>query len=92
MTVTATLTVTPASPAHGNTVTATYAVSGNDPVPPVTETVSGDATIGGNVIHVTTSLTLPGTPAAAQSFAVPTAAGLTFTATANPLVFTALVP
>jgi len=93
MTITATLTVSPAAPAHGGTVTATYAVSGNTATPPQDQTVSGDATfIGGPVLHVTTTVTLPGTPNLPESYSVPTCPGLTFVATANPKVFTALVP
>ena len=91
MAVTVTLTVAPAEPAKGATVTATYAVSGNDPVPPQTAVVSGDASVGEEVIHVSTALTLPGTPAKAEAFDVPTCPGLTFKATADPHVFTAVV-
>ena len=89
---TATLTVSPATPAKGATVTATYSVSGNDGTPAQTATVAGKATIGSQVLDVTTTVTLPATPAQPESFAVPTCPGLTFTATANPRVFTAVVP
>jgi len=41
---------------------------------------------------VTASFTMPGGAAAAESFEVPTAAGLTFAATGKPNVFTATVP
>lgn len=92
MAVQASLTVAPSSPAHGDTVTATYSVTGNDPIPPSTGTVHGVATVGGQALDVQTTITLPGTPAASESFAVPTMSGLTFVATANPRVFTALVP
>lgn len=92
MAVAASLTVSPAAPAHGQTVTATYAVSGNNPVAPTVAAVTGDANVGGQDLIVTTTLTLPGTPAAVETFAVPTCPGLTFTATADPHVFTALVP
>lgn len=92
MAVTASLTVSPSSPAHGATVTATYSVSGNNPIAPQVATVSGDANVGGQDFAVTTTLTLPGTPAAAETYAVPTCPGLTFTATADPHVFTAIVP
>jgi hypothetical protein len=87
MTVNATLTVSPASPAHGDTVTATYAVSGNAAQ---TAEVDGVAHFSGLPdVQVSTTLTLP---KAAESFDVPTVAGLTFKATADPHVFTALVP
>lgn len=92
MAITATLTVSPASPAHGDTVTATYAVNGNDPVPPQSATVSGDANVGGTDYAVTTTITLPGTPALPETFAVPACTGLTFAATSQPNVFTAVCP
>ncbi len=92
MAVTVTLSVAPASPNHGDTVTATYAVSGNDPVPGPSATVSGDVTVGGTPFHVTTTITAPGTAALPVSYSVPTCPGLTFSPTANPAVFTAVVP
>lgn len=92
MPISASLTVTPAAPAHGDTVTATYTVTGNDPIPPQVGTVTGKATVGEQDYEVSTTVTLPGTPAAAESFTVPVMAGLTFVATADPRTFTALVP
>lgn len=95
---TATLTVSPSNPVHGGTVTATYAVSGNDGTPAVpgqTATVAGSGTIGGQAFNTSTTFEFPGTaavPPLTEVFAVPTAPGLTFVATANPRVFTALVP
>jgi hypothetical protein len=90
--ITATLTVIPAAPAHGATVTATYAVSGNTGTPGGSGTISGTVHAGGQDIAVSTTVTLPGTPALLESYDVPTAPGLTFTATADPHVFTAVVP
>ena len=96
---TVTLTVDKPTPNHGDTVTATYAVTGNDGTPagaPQAAELSGDVTVGEETVHVSTVLTLPGSPSVpplAETFAVPTVAGLTFKAvTGNPKVFTALVP
>jgi len=104
MTIAATLTVSPAAPNHGDTVTATYLVTGNTGTPlipgtpAVSDTVSGTAVVGGASLLVTTTVTIPAVadipavPPLPVTYAVPTAAGLTFLATANPAVFTALVP
>lgn len=92
MTVTVTLTVTPTAPKSGDSVTATYAVTGNDPIPPVSAQVSGVATVGGQPIDVTTTLTIPGVPAQPVTYAMPTCDGLTFAVTKDPAVFTAVVP
>lgn len=86
MAISVTLAVSPAAPAHGSTVTATYTVSGNASA---SGTVSGSAVIGTQTVAVSTTVTLPALP---QSFAVPTCPGLTFAKTAAPNVFTALVP
>jgi hypothetical protein len=90
--VTVTLSVSPSAPAHGATVTATYAVSGVSPGAGTPVTLDGSVTVGGTAIPVTGSFTLPGAPAATVTYATPTAAGLTFAATSNPAVFTAVVP
>jgi hypothetical protein len=90
--VSASLTVAPAAPGHGDTVTATYTVTGNDPVPPQGGVVSGSVTVGSEEFDVSTTVTLPGTPALPESFTVPTMLGLTFAATTDPRVFVALVP
>ncbi|HMG64281.1 MAG TPA: hypothetical protein VK599_15150 [Streptosporangiaceae bacterium] len=93
MAVTVSLTVSPAAPAHGSTVTATYAVSGNASGPGTPVTLTGEATVGGQSFPVTASFTIPSTAAAAMTFAVPTCPGLTFKASAaSPAVFTAVVP
>jgi len=92
MAISASLTVTPSAPAHGDTVTATYHVTGNDPVPAHSATIDGDVTVGSQDLAVSTTITLPGTPALPQTFALPTCPGLTFSATADPAVFTAVVP
>lgn len=92
MAVTVSLAVSPAEPAHGDTVTATYLVSGNDPVDPKSATVSGLATIGDQTYNVFTLVTLPGTAALPESFEVPVCEGLVFAATEDPKVFAAVVP
>lgn len=96
MAITASITVTPAAPNHGDTVKAVYTVQGNDPVPPTQASVGGDVTVGTEDISVTTTLTLPGTAALPESFQVPTCPGLTFTVdtTDDPTgaTFTAVVP
>jgi len=94
MTISVTLTVTPSAPAPGAVVTATYAVTGNNPGAGQTIGFSGSVTLGGVTYPGSTgALSLPGTPAAAVSYATPACPGLTFQNTAgNPAVFTATVP
>lgn len=92
MAVTVTFTVTPTAPAHGDTVTATYVVTGNDPLGGQVVTLTGDVKIGTVDYPVSASLTLPGAPPQAESYQVPACPGLTFRTTADPRVFTALVP
>jgi hypothetical protein len=82
----------PSAPAHGDTLTVTYTVSGNDPVDPSSAQITGRVVVGGTPYDVFTSVTLPGTPAAAVTYAVPACPGLTFAATADPAAFTAVVP
>jgi len=83
---------TPSAPNHGDTITVQYDVTGNDPIPPQGATLTGRVIVGGNAQDVSTSITLPGTPAASVSYDVPSGGGLTFTSTADPAVFTAVVP
>lgn len=91
MSVSVTLTVSPAAPVHGAVVTATYVVSGNSGAgTPVS--ITGEATVGASSFPVSVSFTMPGAAAAAVTYAVPACPGLTFTATANPAAFTAVVP
>lgn len=96
MAITATLSVTPAAPAHGATVTAAYAVTGNTGTSAQQGTVTGTATVGGTAYGVSTTVTLPGTAPLPQSFAVPSCPGLTFAVNlaADPsgATFTAVVP
>lgn len=95
MAISATLTVTPVAPNHGDTVTALYVVQGNDPVPSQSATVTGTATVGAQALNVSTSVTLPGSPALPESFAVPVCPGLAFSVSpADPsgATFTAIVP
>jgi len=96
---TVTLTLDKAAPNHGDTVTATYVVTGNDGTPAgpaQAAELSGDVTVGTETVHVSTVLTIPGTPAVpplAETFTVPVVAGLTFKAVSgDPRKFTALVP
>ncbi len=86
------LSVSPSAPNHGDTVTAAYTVTGNDPGGATVGTVNGDVVIGGTDYKVSATVSLPGTPALAESFQVPVCPGLTFKATAQPNVFTAVVP
>jgi hypothetical protein len=92
MAISASLIVVPSAPNHGDTVTVTYSVQGNDPVPASQATISGEVVVGGEQFDVSTLVTLPGSPAADVTFAVPTCPGLTFSATDDPAVFTAVVP
>jgi hypothetical protein len=80
------------TPQHGDTLTVTYSVDGNDPVDPTGATISGRVVVGGVGYDVSTQITLPGTPAASVSYGTPECPGLTFLATANAAVFTAVVP
>lgn len=95
MTVSVTFTAEPAAPGHGDTVTAAYAVTGNDPGPPQSATVSGAATIGAGTFDVSTTISLPGVKPLPETFAVPSCPGLVFAADpADPsgATFTAVVP
>jgi hypothetical protein len=82
------------APAHGQIVTFTYTVDGNDPVPSSGATVSGAAVIGGTRYQVETTMTLPGSPAQSEQFEVPTSddASLVFVATSTPEAFTCAIP
>jgi hypothetical protein len=81
------------APAHGQIVTFTYAVDGNDPIDPSSAVVSGAAVVGGTRYQVTTTMTAPGTPAATEQFEVPTSdAGWTFQPTSQDNVFTCTIP
>lgn len=92
MPITATLTVTPTSPGHGDTVTARYAVQGNDGTPAQAAEVTGQATVGGVDLDVSTVLTLPAVPPLPEVFGPVSGAGLDWQATADPAVWTAVVP
>lgn len=92
MAIAVTLAISPTAPAHGATVTATYTVTGNSSGAGTPVSVSASVTIAGKAFPVTASFTMPGAVAAAETFAVPTAAGLTFKATSAANVFTAVVP
>lgn len=92
MPVTLALTIAPSNPGHGDTVTATYTVQGNDGIPPQAAEVSGTATIGGADLDVSTVITLPAAPPLGEEFDAPTGAGLTWEATPDPKVWTAVIP
>ena len=92
MAISAFLTVAPSTPDHGDTVTATYTITGNDPIPPTGATVTGEVVVAGTEYDVSTTITLPGTPAPVPEYEVPTCPGLTFAGTDDPAVFTAVVP
>jgi hypothetical protein len=92
MAVSVSLSVSPNSPASGQTITATYVVSGNGGSAAGSATLTGSVKIGGTTYPCTAELTLGATPAAAETFAVPTAPGLAFTKTPAANVFTAVAP
>lgn len=87
------------TPAHGDTITATFTVTGNDGTPagePTSQTLDGEALLDGQPVHVFQVITLPGTPEVGPvpvEFVSVTLQGLTFTAT-TPTgdVWTAVVP
>lgn len=96
---TASWTVTPNTPNHGDTITATYTVTGNDGTPAGTPNpghVTGTVTVGDQVYQLDAPLTTPGAPAtppAPVTYATPSGAGLTFKQDpANPAKWTAIVP
>jgi hypothetical protein len=82
------------TPTHGQTVTFTYTVDGNDAVDPSSATVSGAAVVGGVRYEVSTTMTAPGTPAASEQFEVPTSdqPNWIFLATDQPDQFTCTIP
>jgi hypothetical protein len=92
MAISCSLVVEPSAPGHGETVTARYIVSGNDGTPPSGATVSGGIVVAGSEYDVSTTITLPGSPAPEVSYHIPLCEGLTFAVTDDPAVFTAKVP
>jgi hypothetical protein len=81
------------TPGHGETLTVTYSVDGNDPVDPTGTSITGRVVVGGVAYDVATTVTLPGTPASAEVFDVPSCPDLPgFVVTADPAVFTTTVP
>lgn len=82
------------APAHGQLVTFTYTVDGNDAVDPSSAVVSGAAVVGGVRYEVQTTMTAPGTPAASEQFEVPTADtdGWEFASTSEPNIFVCTIP
>jgi hypothetical protein len=80
------------NPGHGDVVTATYVVSGNDGTPAQEVVVDGSASVGGTAYNADSAVTLPASAALPQTYDTPTALGLTFVPTADPAVFTAVVP
>ncbi len=85
-------------PAHGDTITVAYAVTGNEGTPAVpgaSATISGSGDLGPNTVQVSTTVTMPGAdavPPLVEMFNKPTLTGLTFVPTADPHVWSALVP
>ena len=92
MAVSADMSVDNANPAHGDTITVTYTVTGNDAIPPQGATIGGRVVVGGEPFDLSASVTMPGTPAAPKQYAEPVLAGVNFSATANPAVWTAVIP
>lgn len=92
MAITASLVLSNPTPAHGETITATYVVNGNDGTPAEPVTVGGDVTIGGQDLEVMVVLTKPAIDPLSETYSAPTCPGLTFEATGDPRVWTALVP
>jgi hypothetical protein len=92
MAVSCDISANPSAPNHGDTITVVYTVTGNDPIDPSSAQVTGRVVVGGTPYDVSTSITLPGTPAATVTYATPACPGLTFGATADPATFTAVVP
>jgi hypothetical protein len=92
MAVTVELVIDNVNPGHGDVVTATYVVTGNDGTPATDQAVDGQANVGGTDYEADSALTLPASAALPQTFDTPTCLGLTFVPTANPAVFTAVVP
>lgn len=92
MAVSASLVLDNPAPGHGEVVTATYVVTGNDATPAQDTEADGNADVGGIDYPVSAPLTLPGSPALPQTFDTPACLGLVFVPTADPAVFTAVVP
>ncbi len=94
MAISVSLNASDTAPAHGQIVTFTYTVDGNDAVDPSSAVVSGAAVVGGVRYEVQTTMTAPGTPPASEQFEVPTsdAPDWTFAGTSEPNVFTCTIP
>lgn len=84
MAVTVALVVDNPHPVSGATVIASYVITG---LSPITGVLTGSVTVNGKITPATVTMgDLVG------PYAVPTIAGLTFKATADPKVFSAVVP
>jgi len=92
MTATARFVLDNATPDHGDRVTIAYVVEGNDGTPASSDDVEGLAHVGGLDINVKVNLTLPAVDPEPESFEPPVYPGLTIEATADPRVWTALIP
>lgn len=94
MAVSVTINADDTAPAHGQIISVTYTVDGNDPIEPSGGTISGAAVIDGRRYEVSTTITAPGTPAASEAFEVPTSdlPGWAFSSTSQLNVFTCTVP
>lgn len=92
MAITVSLVLSTPTPAHGDTITATYVVNGNDGTPAEPVTVGGGVTIGGQDLDVMVVLTKPAIDPLSETYEPPTCPGLTFEPTDDPRVWTALIP
>lgn len=88
-----TLTTDKTTYSHGDTVTVTCNVFGNEGTPDRVAVINEAATAGDQPLIANVTITLPGDPALPVSFSAPTSEeSLTFSPTADPAVWTALVP
>lgn len=96
MAVSAAMNATPSAPAHGQTLTISYSITGNDPVAPFTAQITGGVVVGGQPMDLSTSITMPGTPAQPVTYDIPegpAGTGLVFQVSpTDPSTFTAVVP
>jgi hypothetical protein len=93
MAVSVSLNASDTQPAHGQIVTFTYTVDGNDAIDPSSGVTSGAVVVGGVRYEVNTTMTAPGTPPASEQFEVPTSDfGWVFQSTSEPNVFTCTIP
>lgn len=93
MAISVSLNASDTAPNHGQIVTFTYTVDGNDAIDPSSAVVSGAAVVGGVRYEVQTTMTAPGTPPASEQFETPTSdTDWTFSGTSESNVFTCTIP